>query len=66
MQSFSPQRRKAADIGISRKKVDEKWEMSYPLPNLSLREILQFEVMTTPGRHWECFPKSLHTGILVA
>ena len=50
-----------------KKKVEEKWEMRYPLtPNPSLRSALQspmgrgelrFWVMTTPGRHLGLFPE---------
>jgi 23S rRNA (cytosine1962-C5)-methyltransferase len=46
-----------------KKKVDEKWEMQYPLPSTpqkstgaSQREIT-FKVMTTPGRHLGVFPE---------
>ena len=44
-----------------KKKVDEKWEMEYPLtPNPSpdgRRESLSFWAMTTPGRHLGVFPE---------
>ena len=48
-----------------KKKVDEKWEMSYPLafpltpgPSRSGRgEFLKFWAMTTPGRHLGVFPE---------
>ena len=44
-----------------KKKVDEKWEMSYTLtPGPSLngrRESLKFWAMTTPGRHLGVFPE---------
>ena len=38
-----------------KKKVDEQWEMNYPLP-LSPKGIT-FKVMTTPGRHLGVFPE---------
>ncbi|MFN8401479.1 MAG: class I SAM-dependent methyltransferase [Anaerolineales bacterium] len=37
-----------------KKRVDEKWAMSYPLP---LGSPLRFNVMTTPGRHLGVFPE---------
>ena len=43
-----------------KKKVDEKWEMHYPLspsPSPSGRRELKFWTMTTPGRHLGVFPE---------
>ncbi|GAB4565373.1 MAG: class I SAM-dependent rRNA methyltransferase [Anaerolineales bacterium] len=50
-----------------KKRVDEKWVMSYPLPPLhppksdsdleGQRGVLRFNVMTTPGRHLGVFPE---------
>ncbi len=37
-----------------KKRVDEQWEMTYPLPAQSN---LRFNVMTTPGRHLGVFPE---------
>jgi 23S rRNA (cytosine1962-C5)-methyltransferase len=37
-----------------KKRVDEQWEMTYPLPTQST---LRFNVMTTPGRHLGVFPE---------
>ena len=37
-----------------KKKIDEKWVMSYPLPHQSE---LKFIAMTTPGRHLGVFPE---------
>jgi len=37
-----------------KKKVDEKWEMRYPLPKRELK----FWAMTTPGRHVGIFPET--------
>jgi len=37
-----------------KKRVDEKWIMSYPLPT---GNSLRFSVMTTPGRHLGVFPE---------
>ena len=36
------------------KRIDEKWEMSYPLAGMSE---LRFTAMTTPGRHLGVFPE---------
>ena len=38
-----------------KKKVDEQWEMHYPLPYFN--HGLKFHVMTTPGRHLGVFPE---------
>ncbi|RPJ19565.1 MAG: class I SAM-dependent rRNA methyltransferase [Chloroflexi bacterium] len=38
-----------------KKKVDEQWNLSYPLPEASSG--LTFKVMTTPGRHLGVFPE---------
>ncbi|NWG08144.1 MAG: class I SAM-dependent methyltransferase [Chloroflexi bacterium] len=38
-----------------KKKVDQGWEMHYPLPHSS--KGLTFKVMTTPGRHLGVFPE---------
>ena len=38
-----------------KKKVDEEWDMHYPLPHFS--NGLKFKVMTTPGRHLGVFPE---------
>ena len=38
-----------------KKKVDEQWEMHYPLPHSA--NGLKFKVMTTPGRHLGVFPE---------
>ncbi len=38
-----------------KKKVDEQWDMHYPLP--SAQSELTFKVMTTPGRHLGVFPE---------
>lgn len=46
-----------------KKKVEEQWVMSYPLPDLTpspspkRRGELKFSVMTTPGRHLGVFPE---------
>jgi len=49
-----------------KKKVDEQWEMSYPLPRFDFNrstlsaqreQELTFKVMTTPGRHLGIFPE---------
>ena len=38
-----------------KKKVDEQWDMVYPLPHVNKE--LKFRVMTTPGRHLGVFPE---------
>ncbi|HQV94875.1 MAG TPA: class I SAM-dependent methyltransferase [Anaerolineales bacterium] len=38
-----------------KKKVEERWEMHYPLPHS--KNGLTFKVMTTPGRHLGVFPE---------
>ena len=38
-----------------KKKVDEQWDMHYPLPHT--KDGLKFKVMTTPGRHLGVFPE---------
>ncbi|RPI90512.1 MAG: class I SAM-dependent rRNA methyltransferase [Chloroflexi bacterium] len=38
-----------------KKKVDEQWNLSYPLPHTGTG--LRFKVMTTPGRHLGVFPE---------
>src|SRR5512141_576733 len=38
-----------------KKKVDEQWDMHYPLPHS--QSGLKFKVMTTPGRHLGVFPE---------
>jgi len=38
-----------------KKKVDEQWNLSYPLPHTGTG--LKFKVMTTPGRHLGVFPE---------
>ncbi len=38
-----------------KKKVDEQWDMHYPLPHS--QNGLKFKVMTTPGRHLGVFPE---------
>src|SRR5512133_2596922 len=37
-----------------KKRVDDQWEMNYPLPT---QNNLRFNVMTTPGRHLGVFPE---------
>jgi len=51
---FQPTPEESGGHWIEKKKLPEKWEMSYPLPNISQ---LKFEVMTTPGRHLGVFPE---------
>lgn len=51
---FQPTAEESGGHWIEKKKLPEKWEMSYPLPNTG---DLKFEVMTTPGRHLGVFPE---------
>ena len=51
---FQPTAEESGGHWIEKKKLPEKWEMSYPLPNIGN---LKFEVMTTPGRHLGVFPE---------
>ncbi len=61
---FQPTAEESGGHWDFKKRVDEKWEMSYPLPltpNPSPKsgrgESLRFSVMTTPGRHLGVFPE---------
>jgi 23S rRNA (cytosine1962-C5)-methyltransferase len=51
---FQPTAEESGGHWIEKKKLPEKWEMSYPLPKVGE---LKFEVMTTPGRHLGVFPE---------
>jgi 23S rRNA (cytosine1962-C5)-methyltransferase len=51
---FQPTPEESGGHWIEKKKLPEKWEMSYPLPGIGQ---LKFEVMTTPGRHLGVFPE---------
>lgn len=61
---FQPSGEESGGHWDFKKKVDEKWEMSYPLTpalspsgeGLGIRE-LKFIAMTTPGRHLGVFPE---------
>ncbi|MBI5955228.1 MAG: class I SAM-dependent methyltransferase [Chloroflexi bacterium] len=55
---FQPTAEESGGHWDFKKRVDEKWEMSYPLP-LSAAEAfrLRFWAMTTPGRHLGVFPE---------
>jgi 23S rRNA (cytosine1962-C5)-methyltransferase len=52
---FQPTPEESGGHWIEKKKLPDKWEMTYPLPN-NIGE-LRFEVMTTPGRHLGVFPE---------
>ncbi|MBI5842475.1 MAG: class I SAM-dependent methyltransferase [Chloroflexi bacterium] len=59
---FQPTAEESGGHWIIKKKIPEKWEMTYPLtltssPFLSWRGELRFNVMTTPGRHLGVFPE---------
>jgi 23S rRNA (cytosine1962-C5)-methyltransferase len=57
----------------AKKKIEERWEMQYPLPLPPALYPLQFFVMTTPGRHlgvfpevaahWDWFSELIHHGV---
>lgn len=51
---FQPTAEESGGHWVEKKKLPEKWEMSYPLPHL---KELTFSVMTTPGRHLGVFPE---------
>lgn len=51
---FQPTAEESGGHWVEKKKLPEKWEMTYPLPNIG---DLKFEVMTTPGRHLGVFPE---------
>ena len=52
---FQPTSEESGGHWDFKKKVDEQWEMNYPLP--SMQSELKFKVMTTPGRHLGVFPE---------
>ena len=51
---FQPSGEESGGHWDFKKKVDEEWVMSYPLPQLTE---LKFSAMTTPGRHLGVFPE---------
>jgi 23S rRNA (cytosine1962-C5)-methyltransferase len=51
---FQPTAEESGGHWLEKKKLPDKWEMKYPLPNSGE---LKFEVMTTPGRHLGVFPE---------
>jgi 23S rRNA (cytosine1962-C5)-methyltransferase len=51
---FQPTAEESGGHWIEKKKLPDKWEMTYPLPKVG---DLKFEVMTTPGRHLGVFPE---------
>jgi len=51
---FQPSGEESGGHWDFKKKVDEKWVMSYPLPHVSE---IKFSAMTTPGRHLGVFPE---------
>jgi 23S rRNA (cytosine1962-C5)-methyltransferase len=57
---FQPTAEESGGHWVEKKKLPEKWEMSYPLtpnPSPTGRGELRFSVMTTPGRHLGVFPE---------
>ena len=51
---FQPTPEESGGHWIEKKKLPDKWEMTYPLSKIGK---LKFEVMTTPGRHLGVFPE---------
>ena len=51
---FQPSGEESGGHWDFKKRVDEKWEMSYPLPQFG---DIKFSAMTTPGRHLGVFPE---------
>ena len=51
---FHPTAEESGGHWIEKKKLPEKWEMTYPLSNIGE---LKFDVMPTPGRHLGVFPE---------
>ncbi|MBI5964790.1 MAG: class I SAM-dependent methyltransferase [Chloroflexi bacterium] len=51
---FQPTAEESGGHWIEKKKLPDKWEMTYPLLNIGK---LKFDVMTTPGRHLGVFPE---------
>ncbi|MBI5946054.1 MAG: class I SAM-dependent methyltransferase [Chloroflexi bacterium] len=51
---FQPTAEESGGHWVEKKKLPEKWEMTYPLLNIGK---LKFDVMTTPGRHLGVFPE---------
>ncbi len=51
---FQPSGEESGGHWDFKKRVDEKWIMSYPLPQLG---DIKFSAMTTPGRHLGVFPE---------
>lgn len=52
---FHPTAEESGGHWVEQKKLPEKWEMKYALPNA---KELKFSVMTTPGRHLGVFPET--------
>jgi len=51
---FQPSAEESGGHWVEKKRLPDKWEMTYPLPNIG---DIKFEVMTTPGRHLGVFPE---------
>jgi len=52
---FQPSGEESGGHWDVKKKIQEQWEMNYPLPHLT--KSITFKVMTTPGRHLGVFPE---------
>ena len=54
---FQPTGEESGGHWISKKPMDDKWKMVYPLPLKNKTVDLRFWAMTTPGRHLGVFPE---------
>ncbi len=54
---FEPSAEESGGHWISRRPMQDKWQMRYPLPSGTGPHELQFWAMTTPGRHLGLFPE---------
>ncbi|MBI1792856.1 MAG: class I SAM-dependent methyltransferase [Chloroflexi bacterium] len=53
--TFQPTAEESGGHWVLKKKIEERWKMSYPLPGTS--GVLKFWTMATPGRHLGVFPE---------
>jgi 23S rRNA (cytosine1962-C5)-methyltransferase len=54
---FQPTGEESGGHWISKKPIDDRWKMVYPLPLKNKTADLRFWAMTTPGRHLGVFPE---------
>ncbi len=55
---FTPTGEESGGHWDVRKKIEDEWEMTYPLPTDGSIQLLKFIAMTTPGRHLGVFPEA--------